>query len=354
MLLIDDTLVQEALNMQECIEAMDKAFMEEARKIAANLPRMRYKVPRGKSEKAWQANIIGGALPSENVAALRYNSDRIELSGTEGMTGTYEHVHPDNRRWGLVLLSSLVTGELLAILHDEVLQTMRVGATTGAAMRALATRSSRTVGILGSSIQAEKNLEAICLVRNIEKVRVFSPNASHRESFARRMGEKLKVDIEAVGSSRGVFGGADIILCATNALRPVFEGSWLEEGQTLITLATTSSVLRRSEADEVAFTRSARIVLNSLETAIANNQRELLDLIDSGKVPRERVVDLGEVLLGEKRGRENDREIIFYRSNGGVGIQFAAAGSIVYRYCRKHGKGREIPSEWFSSPVVHT
>ncbi len=352
MLLIEDGIVREALDMRSCIDTMHSAFVEESNGIAANLPRMRYKVPRGKSDQAWQGNIICGALPSSKVAAVRYTSGRIQLSSSSGGSGTYEHIHPDKRSWGLVLLSSLETGEVLAIIHDETLQTMRVGATTGAAVRALAKRGSKSVGILGSSIQAERNLEAICLVRGISDARVFSPNKQHRERFAEEMGRKLNLDIAPVDSGKVALDGADIILCATNSLRPVFDGSWLEEGQTLITLATTSSVLSRSEADEAAFTRSSRIVLNSYETAVTNNQRELLSLIESGKISRDRVVDLGDVLSGKKPGRENDEQILFYKSNGGVGIQFAAAGALAYQYCMSHGKGRELPSDWFSTPLM--
>lgn len=352
MLLIDESQVLEALDMRRCIDAMHDAFIEEAKGLAANLPRMRYKIPRTRSDKAWQGNIICGALPSFGVAALRYNSGRIELSYPAGGSGTYEHVHPDGRRWGLVLLSSLETGELLAILQDETLQAIRVGATTGAAVRALSTKSSKTVGILGSSIQAERNLEAISIVRRISNATVFSPSRAHRERFAAEAGKRLNVSVGAAGSAKEVFRDADIILCATNSLRPVFDGSWLEPGQTLITLATTSSVLSRSEADELAFKRSDRIVLNSYETAVSNNQRELLDLLESGKVRRERVVNLGDVLAGLQPGRDDDSQIIFYRSNGGVGIQFAATGALAYEYCRKHGTGREMPSEWFSSAVA--
>lgn len=351
MLLIDDDMIKQTLKMRPCIDAVRKAFIEEAKGIAVNLPRMRYKAPKERSPEAWQGNIICGALPSEGVAALRYNSGRIRLSSSEGGPGTYEHLYPDGMSWGMVLLSSLQTGELLAVLHDETLQAMRVGATTGAAVDALAKSGASRVGILGSSIQAETNLEAMSCVRKIEDVKVFSPSAAHRKEYASKMSGKLGVNVLAVDEAKKVFGGADIILCATNALKPVFDGRWLEAGQTLITLATTSSVLSRSEADEVAFTRSDRIVLNSYATAVSNNQRELLDLLESGKLSKDRVVNLGEVLAGTKAGRESDEQIMFYRSNGGVGIQFAATGSLVYKSCREKGAGREIPSEWFGTPM---
>ena len=97
--------------------------------------------------------------------------------------------------------------------------------------------------------------------------------------------------------------------------------------------------------------RSDFIVLNNIETAITNQQRELLDLIDEEKIRWDRVCELGQVLIGRHPGRTSNRQIIYYKSNTGVGIQFAAAGALIYEACRKKGLGRELPSEWFGADV---
>jgi hypothetical protein len=60
--------------MADCIEAMEQAFAEEARGVAVNRPRTRYKVPPDLDKAGYMANIISGAVPSFGVAALRYDS----------------------------------------------------------------------------------------------------------------------------------------------------------------------------------------------------------------------------------------------------------------------------------------
>jgi hypothetical protein len=50
-------------------------------------------------------------------------------------------------------------------------------------------------------------------------------------------------------------------------------------------------------------------------------------------------------------GRTSDRQIIYYKSNTGVGIQFAADGALIYDACRKKGLGRELPNEWFGADL---
>jgi len=140
-------------------------------------------------------------------------------------------------------------------------------------------------------------------------------------------------------------------MCATNSSQPVFDGSWLQPGQLVTTIANTDGVHWRTEADALTMIRSDFIVLNNTETAITNQQRELLDLIDEEKIRWDKICELGQVLIGRHPGRTSNRQIIYYKSNTGVGIQFAAAGALIYEACRKKGLGRELPSEWFGADV---
>src|SRR3990170_1438514 len=258
---------------------------------------------------------------------------------------------PMKRSWGFMLLFSLETGEPLALIHDFALSAIRVGATTGVAHRALSREDSRIVGLFGSGNEARRNLEGICCVRKIEKVRVYSPNKAHREQFAQETSKWLNVEVQPVTDPEAVIKGADIVMSATNSSEPVFDGNWLEPGQLVTTIANTDGVHRRTEADSATMIRSDFIVLNNRQTAITNQQRELLDLIEEGKFGWDKVCELGEVLTGQHPGRTTDRQIIFYKSNTGVGIQFAAAGALIYEACKKQGLGRELPTEWFGADL---
>jgi alanine dehydrogenase len=350
MLLITDPEVRQVLNMRDCIDAMERAFAEEARGIAVNKPRTRYKVPPDLDKPGYMANIIPGAVPSSGVAALRYDSTIVQervFAGSKRM----DFPSPTKRSWGFVLLFSLETAELLALIHDFSLSAIRVGATTAVANRALARKNSKVVGIFGSGNEARTNLEAICAVREIERVKVFSTTKAHRDRFAEEMTELLNVEVQPVSSPQAVVKGSDIVMCATNSSEPVFDGKWLEPGQLVTTIANTDGVHRRTEADATTMLRADLIVLNNKETAITNQQRELLDLIDGAKFGWDKVCELGQVLAGAHAGRSNDQEIIYYKSNTGVGIQFAAAGALIYEACKKQGLGRELPGEWFGADL---
>lgn len=350
MLLISDPEVRQVLKMRDCIDAMQRAFAEEARGIAVNRPRARYKVPPDLDKPGYMANIIPGAVPSSGVAALRYDSTIVQervVAGNKRM----DFPSPLKRSWGFVLLFSLQTGEPLALVHDFSLSAVRVGATTGIANRALAKRDAKVVGIFGSGNEARTNLEAICCVRSIERVKVYSVTREHRDRFAEEMTELLNVEVQPVSSPEAVIKGSDIVMCATNSSEPVFDGNWLEPGQLVTTIANTDGVHRRTEADAATMIRSHFIVLNNKETAVTNQQRELLDLIEEGKFGWDKVCELGEVLIGKHPGRSGADDIIYYKSNTGVGIQFAAVGALIYEACKKQKLGRELPSEWFGADL---
>lgn len=140
-------------------------------------------------------------------------------------------------------------------------------------------------------------------------------------------------------------------MSATSSSQPVIYGSWLEPGQLVVTIANSDSVHTRHEADDQTLVRADLIVLNSKEGAIANQQRELLDLIDEGRVGWDRITELGAIVTGEHPGRTRDDELIYYKSNTGLGIQFAGAGALIYEACKERGLGHEIPTEWFGADV---
>ncbi|MBM2803116.1 MAG: hypothetical protein HW419_1009 [Deltaproteobacteria bacterium] len=351
MLLITDPEVKKVLKMGDCIEAMERAFAEEARGIAVNKPRTRYKVPPDLDKPGYMANIIPGAVPSSGVAALRYDSTIVQEHVVAGGR-RLDFPSPLKRSWGFVMLFSLQTGEMLALIHDFSMSAIRVGATTGIAHRALARKNAKVVGIFGSGNEARTNLEAICAVRDIEVVRVYSPNKEHRDRFAEEMTEVLNVEVQPVTSAEAVVKGSDIVMCATNSSEPVFNGNWLEPGQLVTTIANTDGVHRRTEADVTTMLRADFIVMNNKETALTNQQRELLDLIDGGKFGWDKVCELGQVLIGKHPGRSNDEQILYYKSNTGVGIQFAATGALIFDACKKQGLGRELPSEWFGADLT--
>jgi ornithine cyclodeaminase/alanine dehydrogenase-like protein (mu-crystallin family) len=177
---------------------------------------------------------------------------------------------------------------------------------------------------------------------------VFSPNPDHRAAFVARMA-KEPVEVVAVDDAREVVRGADIVCCATNSKQPVLRGEWLEPGQMVITIANSDVLATRREVDETAFARASDIIINDWDSVTANRQVELSEPIEKGLVARESVHTLGDLVAGKAKlvgGREN---IVYYKNNTGLAMQFAACGAILHRKLMAEGPNRVIPRDWFAS-----
>ena len=95
------------------------------------------------------------------------------------------------------------TGALLCYTQANRLGQLRTGATTGVAVKHLSNPTASTIGIIGTGYQAPTQLEAVCKVRDIKKIKAFSRNQENRETFARSMTDDIGVDVSAAASSRG-------------------------------------------------------------------------------------------------------------------------------------------------------
>jgi alanine dehydrogenase len=266
---------------------------------------------------------------------------------------TYEN--PQAFNWGIVILYSIETAEPLALLHEFYLSGLRVGATTGAAVDAIAWPDAATLGLFGTGKQARNALEAIVQVRPIKRVNVYSPSAEHRAAFARDAARD-SVEVVAVDDPRAVVAGADVICCATSAMKPVFDGDWLEDGQLVISIANSDITNKRSEVDRRTYERANAVIVNDWESVVDNDQTELLDPIKDGVIRQDQVYELGALFNGKAalklppRGA-GEPGIIYYKNNSGLAIQFAAAGGILYKKAMAQGNNKTIPTEWLGSDL---
>ena len=353
-LILSNDDADKLITMPECIAVLEEAYVELAEGRGVSRTRSDCLTPTGREAALYSLKSMDGVIPKLGVGAVRINSDIVTWP-KRGNNVRREKLRaaPGGRYVGLVLLFSTDTGEPLAIFPDGVMQRMRVGAANGLGAKYLARKDAKTVGILGSGWQAGAQLMAVCAVRPIEVIRCFSPNAQNREAFAREMSDRLEVAVTAVASAEDAISGADIAMCATNTLDPVFFEHWIEPGMHV-------SSIKRPEIEIQAIRRADRVVLHTkdarpihvLTTDLVVPEKadgrgwEAAEGIDFNKLPT-----LPELIVGRAEGRRSDREITCFINNLGLGYQFAAAGSLLYRKAKENGAGHELPTDWFTEDV---
>ncbi|MCC2095868.1 MAG: ornithine cyclodeaminase family protein [Hyphomicrobiales bacterium] len=350
-IVITDADARRLLSIPEAIEAMRVAFSDLANGKAANPPRLRYSSGTEDPQRRYFANIHAGAVESYGTACVRAGSHFFLTSDRFEERRTLDN--PDPVNWSVIVLYSLKNGAPLAFLHETHLSGFQVGATSGLGVQQMAREDSEVLGLFGTGNQAFPNCRAVCAVRPIRRVQVYSTNPHNVRSFMERMKDE-KVEVVAVGSPRAVVEGADIVLCATNSKKPVFDGHWLVPGQMVVSIVNSDVIDKKSEVDETVFARASDIVVNTWDSVVANGQIELLDPIARGLIRREQVHEIGDVVNGKAKVLQTHDNIVYYKNNTGLAIQFAACGAILYEKMQKEGTNRIIPDDWFASEKYTT
>ncbi len=358
-LLLSDEEVQELLTVEMCLESLEKAYRELAQDWAINSPRcdvITADPGSANQEPCHGLKTMGGTVRGFNVGAIRINSDVLTWpSSGSGMKRVKVPRAAGNRYVGLVLLFSLETGELLSLFPDASLQRMRVASTSALGAKYLARTDASRLGIYGSGWQAGAHLLAYAKVRDIKEIRVYSTNAERCRSFCREMSIAVGQEVRPVKAPEEVAEASDMMVACTNSLERVILGKWVREGQYL-------SSVKPGELDQEAYDRCDLIVMHT-------HQLEPVEFLANGSRPAppglikerssflpadfkginwEELPLIEDVIVGKVPGRTSERQIICFNNNLGIGVQFAAVGQAVYHKAKKAGKGKELPTEWFS------
>lgn len=135
-----------------------------------------------------------------------------------------------DRTVGLVQLYSVGTGEPLAFMPDGIIQAMRVGGTYGLAVKYLARSDATRMGLLGSGWQAKFQVAAAAEACRLSVIKIYSPNADHRERFARSMSELHHLSVYPVASAEEAASNVDILISATNSRVPTITEAMVQQG----------------------------------------------------------------------------------------------------------------------------
>lgn len=355
MILLNNREIEKLLTIKECMDILEELYIDMDKGNALFMPRVDNILPCNHDNAYYAFKHMGGAWPRYNVMALRINSDIVTHPLIEGRIRRAKVPLASGNRWvGLVQVYNTETGELEAIFPDGVAQRMRVGATNGLGVKHLARSDSRSAGIIGSGWQAGTQLLALLAARPIEEIKVYSLNRGHREAFAEEMRDVTAKDIRAVDSPDECVRDVDILLSATSSLQPVIRPEWLVHGIHV-------SCIKTQEVDRSVFERCETVVLHT------KLQQKQFDHILPGtqNIPREHsegwwkdkdlgpdaFPDLADIISDKVPGRTHEKEVTCFVNNIGLGLQFAALGSLVLEKAKATGVGIRLPTDWFTQDV---
>jgi ornithine cyclodeaminase/alanine dehydrogenase-like protein (mu-crystallin family) len=317
-LVLNQDEVERLLDMEGCIEAMAGAL--------AALAHGQVHVPLRFVVKPENEPSLIGLMPAHRAGESPLYSLKTVC------------VFPDNPKRGLdahqgtVTLFDGETGEVRALMNASAITAIRTAAVSAVATRLLAREDARELGILGSGVQARSHLEALRLVRDFDRVRIFSPTAGHARALADETGA------EVAGSAEEAVRGADVVVTATSSPEPVLQRDWLKEGAHVNVIGGRPPQMRELDVATVA---DSAFYVDSRESA-ESEAFDYRDALESGAVgPGHIRGEIGEVLIGTAPGRNSPDELTVFRSLG-LAVEDLAAAEYVVRRARETGTGTEV------------
>lgn len=318
-LVLNQEDVEQLLDMEGCIEAMAEAL--------ASLARGEVHVPLRAVVRPPGEDTFIGLMPAHRGGGAPLYSLKTVC------------VFPDNPKRGLdahqgtVTLFDGETGETLAVMNASAITAIRTAAVSAVATRLLAREDARELGILGAGVQARSHVEALRLVRDFDRVRIFSPTAAHAEALAAEVGA------DAVGSAEEAVHGADVVVTATSSVDPVLRREWLEPGVHVNVVGGRPPTMRELDVATVA---DSAFYVDRRESA-ENEAYDYRDALEAGAIGPDHIRgEIGEVLIGAAPGRTSPEQLTVFRSLG-LAVEDLAAAEYVVRRAHESGVGVEVP-----------
>ena len=316
-----------ALSDEEILGSVRAVLAAQGRRETVIEPRMHLFPRRGPGSGPGHFNVLRGATPEH--AGVKVVGDFVE-----------------NHRLGLpselalLLLLDPDTGVPAAIIDATAITEMRTGAVTAIGAEHLARRDSRTLGHIGARGTSYWNVRLLChVLPGLEEIRVHSRRPESRQSFARRLSADLGRDVREVASWEECARGADVIVEATRLTEPapLLLTEWIAPGALVIPYGTVSAV-------ELELTDGMdKIVVDDWGQAGVGPLGALRAHVDSGRLSEANLhAELGQIVCGERPGREHEGETILFWHRG-LSITDIALGQTLLQKARPLGVGTRLP-----------
>ena len=323
MLVIDQATVESLLSMEQCISLMSDAFAAYGKGEVVLPLRPLLRLPSGRG--------LLGMMPAyvETPPAL----------GIKLITVFHSNHGTDfDSHQGAVLLFEAEHGALVAIMDASSITAIRTGAVSGLATKLLAKADAADLCILGAGVQARTHLDAMRLVRPIERVRVWSRSAERARRFCLAATRRCGITVEPVSDPRDGAAGADIICTVTASSEPVLRGEWITPGTHINAVGACTPAARELDAAAV---RGASLFVDSRESVLHESGDFLLAKREGAVDDTHIRAELGDVVLGRAPGRVFDDEITLFKSLG-LAVEDVVAAHFVHARADHSGVGTRV------------
>lgn len=307
--------VRELVDVKDAIAILETMYATWSDPATINMPRQRARLGKG------VFNLMGAAWGAQEVYGLKaYHGG-------------------GNRARYHVLLYSARDGKLKAVIEADRLGQLRTGAASGLATKLLANPQAHTLGVIGAGRQALAQIAAVCAVRPIEAVHVFSRTPTHRNAFADEVAGRLGVTVKARPSAEAAVADADVIITITTSAEPVLRANWLKAGVHINAAGANAPVRRELDTETVlrSTVRATDDVAQAKEEAA-----EYRDLVAAGRLQWSDVIEIGDLVSGQRPARRGPADVTLFKSLG-IALEDVAFAQLILGRALQRGLGKSMP-----------
>ena len=297
-LFVNKEKIATLLPMVECVEVMEKMFRSLAAGECLQPLRNIMRLPDG--------NGVLGTMPGHAAKLGVMGIKVITVFHANSESGLPSHQ-------GIVMLFDAKHGQPLMLFDALEITAIRTAAASAVATKLLARQNSSTLAIIGSGEQAKRHIEAMLLVRNIKHINLWSRNGNNAKHLVNELPGEYNIPIHIKQNVQQAVEHVDIICTVTSSKEPIVRGEWISAGTHINAVGSSTSAAR--ELDTAAMIKSK--LFTDCYGSLFNEAGDFLIPKKEGAVTDGHVkAEIGEVLSGEKKGRENEEEITVFKSLG--------------------------------------
>lgn len=356
----EDMIKAGVTDMAGCVAAMEEMFK------LLKLGDYRMGGPNGNSHGVMMTFPAESPFPNMPVdgpdrrfmAMPAYLGGEFDMAGMKWYGSNTENRSKSLPRSILMLtLNDKDTGAPLAYMSANILSAFRTGAVPGVGVKYFSKEDSEVVGIIGPGVMSKTAFDATMAVRaGIKTVKIKGRSLKSTDGFIKYINEKYPqiTDIRVVETMEEAVRDSDIVHIATSSPTgdvneyPYIEEAWIKPGAILCCPAS-------ARFDDDFLLNRARNVADNIQLYEAWEEEmdfpayhsipipavHCMDMITEGRMKKEQIDDLGDVLIGKVPVHRKENEITIY-SVGGMPIEDVAWGTIVYRNALEKGIGTKL------------
>jgi alanine dehydrogenase len=272
-------------------------------------------------------NVLRGFVAPLAVAGVKIVSDYVD---------NYQRGLPSEM--GLLNLFDPTTGQPVAIVDAAGLTDMRTGAVTALGARHLARKSSKVLGHIGARGTAYWNVRLLDHLFNFDEVRVHSRRPESRDAFAARLSHELGKPVVATTDWESTVRDADVVVEASRLEKPepLLKTAWIKPGAFVVPYGTMSAV-------ELSLTDIMdKLVVDDWGQCKGGPFGSLRAHVDAQKLSEATLhAELGQIVAGQRTGRERDDETILLWHRG-LSLSDIALGAAMLEKARRMGLGQRL------------